>query len=280
MIISTTRFTSVDEALKSELEYSKALTDYVLELHKRSNKSKLDEFCKLRAFDIDTVNDCGIFYIGEMAEMLIPKYFKMVQDFGVISDTNKKPIFRNRWVMPIKNSEGLVQNLVGYSPYSDERYIYGTSRYYRRRDTYYGLENLRLAYELGYAFITEGITDTIRLRDMGYKNSFAMCGTHTSDYMIRQLDRCRYGVILIPDRDDAGLRALKQWKFKRSATIFVNFKYKDIDEMCYLVNEDGTRSKNEDNISWFKEYADSCISWITSECHNGIDSIHEQIAMI
>lgn len=272
--------TSVEEALINELEYSKVLTEYVEELRSRSNKDKLEELSKLRAFDISTIEECGIFYIGEMAEMLVPKYFKQVQDFGVISDTNKKPIFKNRWVMPIKNPDGLVQNLVGYSPYADERYIYGTSKYYRRRDTYYGLENLKLAYDLGYAFITEGITDTIRLRDLGYKNSFAMCGTHTSEYMIRQLNRCRHGVILIPDRDDAGLRALKQWKFNRSVTIFVNFQYKDIDELCYIKNDDGTRSKNQENIEWFKEYAENCVSWILSDCHNGIDSIHEQISMI
>ena len=141
--------------------------------------------------------------------MIIPKYIEHLEDFGVISPTNKKPIFNNRWVIPIKNEKGLVQNLVGYTPDAHERYIYGTALYYRRRDTLYGLENLYLAYEMGYAILVEGITDAIRLKSLGYRNTFAMCGTHKSDYILRQLNRCRHGVIKIPDRDNAGLKASK-----------------------------------------------------------------------
>ena len=222
----------------------------------------IDNFCKLRAFDRETVDACDIFYIGDMTEMLIPSHFDRVDKLGVISPTNQKPIFRNRWVMPIKNQDNLVQNFVGYSPYADERYIYGTSEYYRRGGTLYGLENLDMAYKMGYAFVTEGITDTIRLRDMGYLNSFAMCGTRTTEFVLRQLNRCRYGVILIPDRDDAGLEAHKHWIYNRSMTIFINFQYKDLDEMCATKLEDGNREKNEFNIGWFKECADYCISWI------------------
>lgn len=51
---------------------------------------------------------CGIFYVGEMAEMLNPKYLDEVNSFGVISPTNNMPIFKNRWIIPIKTSDGLV----------------------------------------------------------------------------------------------------------------------------------------------------------------------------
>ena len=215
-----------------------------------------------------------------MTEMLLPSYLDRIDTLGVISETNKKPIFRERWVMPIKTPEGLVQNFVGYSPHADERYIYGTAKYYLRRDTYYGLENLELAYDLGYAFITEGITDTIRLRDMGFKNSFAMCGTHSSNQMINLLNRCRHGVILIPDRDNAGIRAHKQWKFKRSVTLYINIQFKDVDELCVTFKDDGTRVKNEEYIRWFKEYADICVDWITKEEHHGQQCACESITMM
>ena len=214
---------------------------------------------------------CGIFYVGEMAEMLNPKYLDEVNSFGVISPTNNMPIFKNRWIIPIKTSDGLVQNFVGYSPSADERYIYGTARYYQRRETLWGLENLPLAYEMGYAFVTEGITDAIRLRDLGYPNSFAMCGTHSSEFIMKQLNRCRFGVIKIPDRDDPGLRALKGWKCNRSATLFISFKYKDIDQLC---------AESLDNQQWAKEYLDACADWIKSEPHNGQASLNEKITMI
>ena len=206
-----------------------------------------------------------------MAEMLIPSYIDRLDSLGVISETNKKPIFRERWVMPIRGENGLVQNLVGYSPHFDERYIYGTSRYYRRRSTLYGLENLNLAYEMGYAFLTEGITDTIRLRDLGFKNSFAMCGTHTSQYVINQLNRCRNGVILIPDRDKAGINAHKAWNFKRSVTIFINFQFKDIDSMC---------KGSKENQELFLEYAQACINYILSEEHNGKQYSKESVTIL
>lgn len=269
-----------NDVIQTKNEYETDLTNYAKQLKARANPLKLDEFCRIRAFDKETAEESGIFYIGDMAEMLLPNYFDRVDKLGVISETNKKPIFRNRWVMPIKGPNGLVQNFVGYSPYADERYIYGTSKYYRRRDTLYGLENLQMAYDLGYAFITEGITDTIRMRDLGFKNSFAMCGTHSSEFIIRQLNRCKHGVILIPDRDDAGLGALRGWKFNRSVTIFINFQYKDIDEMCSIRNEDGTKVKNEENIEWFREYVGICTNWLLDDTHNGKQCHCEKVTMI
>lgn len=261
----------VKYAIENQQEYETELTDYCKKLFLRSNKQKITEFANFRKFQESTVNNCSIFYVGEMAEMILPEYFDRLELLGVISETNKKPIFRDRWVIPIKNTDGLIQNLVGYAPNADERYIYGTSKYYRRRDTLYGLENLQIAYDLGYAFITEGITDTIRLRDMGYLNTFAMCGTHSSEYIKRLLNRCRHGVILIPDRDDAGIRALKGWDLNRSITIFINFMYKDVDEMC---------KQSVENQNWFKECADNCIDWVKSDTHKGIYGIHEKVTIM
>lgn len=261
----------VGEALLKKGDYERTLTEYVVALSQRSNKTKLKEFADFRGFKLETVEECGIFYVGEMAEMLLPSYIDDIPHLGVISETNYKPIFRHRWVIPIKNEDGLVQNLVGYSPDADERYIYGTSKYYRRRETMYGLENLNLAYSMGYAIVTEGITDTIRLRDMGYKNTFAMCGTHKSDFIMRQLNRCRHGVIKIPDRDDAGIRALKQWNCNRSLTLMINMQYKDVDEMC---------KEGIENQEWLNAYLTDCINWITSDTHNGQKCLSEVVTVL
>lgn len=262
---------SVINILKEKNTYEQTLTDYVEVLRTRGNKDKLKEFATFRNFKLDTVEACGIFYIDDMAEMLLPSFIDELHKLGVISETNYKPIFRQRWVIPIKNEIGLIQNLVGYSPDADERYIYGTSRYYRRKETLYGLENLDIAYEMGYAIVTEGITDTIRLRDMGYLNTFAMCGTHKSDFILRQLSRCKHGIIRIPDRDDAGLRALKQWETNRHLTLMINMQYKDIDEMC---------REGEGNQEWLKAYLNDCINWILSDVHNGQKCICETVTVL
>lgn len=254
---------SFEQELNIMDTYTKELTAYTKMLQQRAGDNMLQYFAELRRIPIDTVKELGIFYVKDATEMLIPIYLGKVEEFGVISPTNKKPIFHNRFVIPIKDINGNILNLVGYSKEADERYVYGTAKYYRRRETMYGLENLQLAYEMGYAIITEGITDAIRLRSLGYKNSFAMCGTHKSDFIMKQLNRCRYGVIKIPDRDSAGQKAVKGWKCNRSVTLNTFIQYKDIDEMCY---------NNMDNLSWITDNIDACIDWIKTAEHRGYAS--------
>ena len=229
--------------LASRDKYTDELTQYTELLRSRSDKSKLGVYAMQRGIGEKFVESFGIFYIGRATEMLLPRYLDKLEDFGLISKANNRPIFNERYIMPIYDVDGRVLNLVGYSKESKERYIYGTAKYYMRRDTLYGLESLESAYSKGYAILTEGITDCQRLRSLGYKNSFAMCGTHRSEYIRQQLSRCRYGVIEIPDRDIAGLKAKRSWKYSRSVTIYIKRGYKDIDEMlrtremCELFNE-------------------------------------------
>lgn len=263
--------TDVENSIQAKKQYQEELTAYTNELRARSDKDKLAYFAEFRKFPIETVEQCGIFYVNEMTDMLLPKFFDQVGSFGVISNTNHQPIFHNRWVIPIYDSDGLVKNLVGYSPDADERYVYGTAKYYRRIDDLWGLENLWLAYSMGYAIITEGITDAIRLRSMGYKNAFAMCGTHKVKFIMRQLNRCRHGIIRVPDRDKPGQNALKDWECNRHITLNINFQYKDVDEMC---------RQSDENREWFNDYMRDCINWITKECHNGQKCICETVTIL
>lgn len=251
-------------------KYTDALTEYTMTLKNRAGDNRLDYFAELRKFPMEVIKDSDIFYIGDATEMLLPRYLGQVEDFGVISPTNKKPIFHNRFIFPIKDIDGRVLNLVGYSKEADERYVYGTAKYYRRRETMYGLEKLRMAYELGYAIVTEGITDTTRVRSLGFPNCFAMCGTHGSDYIMKQLNRCRYGIIKIPDRDAAGQKALSKWKSYRGVTLNTFIAYKDIDEMC---------RESEDNCDVVRDYIQSCIEWITTQEHRGFDGQNEIVTM-
>ena len=266
-----TSVVSVSKALNEKREYEKLLTEYTDKLRKRSKEEYLDIFADRRNFKVDTLKRCGIFYIGEMEEMLLPEYLEIVEYLGVISNTNKKPIFKDRYVIPILNKEGMVQNLVGYSFDANERYVYGTGMYYRRADTLWGEENLETAYKMGYAILVEGITDAIRLREMGYENSFAMCGTHKSEYIIRSLNRCEHGIIRIPDRDNAGKKAVKGWEGNRHITINVYLQYKDIDEMC---------RESEENREWFNSYMNGCIDWIKQDKHMGQQCECEEITII
>lgn len=242
-------------------EHLDRFTEYVNILKERSNKDKIKELSKLRGFSMKVIEDHDIFWIGEMSEMLVPDFLDELQEFGVISETNHKPIFHHRWVMPIKNEEGKVINLVGYSNEADERYVYGTGKYYSRTDTLFGLENLNEAYRCGWAIITEGITDTISVRGVGYKNTFAMCGTRPSDYKMRLLNRLRYGVIFIHDRDKPGDGTRKHWVVNRYFRFNTPIKYKDADATLH--------DPEQDNTEWFKNCMDMAIAWIKEREHKG-----------
>lgn len=245
----------LDLELQKMEGFASRYTEYAKVLRSRADGSKLDELAEFRRIDRKALEEAGVFYLKDMAELLIPDYLGMLDDFGLISKVNGKPIFHDRYIIPILNTKGKVINLVGYAWLAPERYVYGTSKYYRRKDTLYGLENLHLAYELGYAVLVEGITDAIRLRSLGIRNVFANCGTHSSPFITAQLNRCRYGVIKIPDRDDAGLRANKQWEFNRYITIFPPAMYKDIDEML----------RDNSNVEWFLNYFNICVKMLLDE---------------
>lgn len=249
----------IKDALLEKEVYEDKFTSYVDILRKRSDKSKIIELAAFRKMPVEAFEEASVFYIGEMAEMLVPVFLNDIKHFGVISEVNKKPIFHNRYVFPIRTESGKVQNLVGYRPDADERYIYGTARYYRRNDTLYGLENLYMAYQMGYAVLTEGITDAIRLRSLGIKNAFANCGTHASQYILSQLNRCEYGVIIIPDRDKAGADAKKRWVVNKRIILNPPALYKDIDEML----------KEEENHEWFMSYFTECVKILKQSKHLG-----------
>lgn len=222
--------TGNSEALELKALYNSKFNSYTRTLIQRSNykyPDKLKELAELRKISLEVLQEADIFYIGESSELLIPEFGNYFIDFGILSPSNKKPIFHNRWVFPIKDIQKNVINFVGYTPEEDERYVYGTAKYYDRAGDLYGLENYHLAVQEGYAIVTEGITDSFAYRSLGYKNSFAWCGTRASENKQMLLDRLTYGVIKIPDRDFAGLATRQKWQFRQSILLVTPYTFKD-----------------------------------------------------
>lgn len=236
------------------------LTLYAKTLYDRSDKSKLKQLSDLRNIPLHILEDAGIFWVENQTELLLPGFVNQLKDFGVISPANNKPIFHHRWVFPIRNTDGKVINFVGYSNLVDERYVYGTGKYYNRSDVLYGLENYDEAIRLGYAIITEGITDTLAVRGLGYKNVFAWCGTMESKEKIKLLNRCRYGIIRIPDRDAPGEKTKNLWLFNRYFTLTTYFGFKDSAQML---------EQGEEMQEYYKSCLDKSIEWILKKEHKG-----------
>lgn len=252
--------TKMEQAIQERKQFHGRFTSYCQAMYARSNPEKLKEFADKRSFPLELVQKLGIFYVDNMVEMLLPEYLSSIKDFGIVSETNSKPIFHERWVIPIRDTDGLVQNLVGYSPNFDERYIYGTGKYYSRADTLWGLENMNKAYEMGYAVLTEGITDAMMLRGLGIDNAFGRCGTLKSDTVMAMLDRCRYGVIFVHDRDSAGDKTRSHWVTTQYIRLNTFVAYKDCAEML----------ENPDNVEWFMEYFNEAVKRLTAKPHNGV----------
>jgi 5S rRNA maturation endonuclease (ribonuclease M5) len=211
-------------------EYVEKYRSYYDKLKTMSINEKLIELSELRKISLDEFNSAEVIYIDNGTKLLIPEYLKYAKEFGIVSNTNNKPIFNDRYVFPIKDWNGNIVNLVGYSKDSDERYVYGTGEWYRRRDMIYGLENLNYAYKKGWAILTEGISDTWALRQFGFKNVFGNCGVEFSDFKKEQLSRLKCGLIQIPDRDKPGLKLLKQTNIDKKVSLFVPIRYKDAAE--------------------------------------------------
>lgn len=236
-------------------EYVKCFRDYYDKLKSScDSKEKLQELSDLRKISVEELITEEMVYIDSGTKMLIPEYMDHVKELGVISNTNNKPIFNNRYVFPIKDWHGNIVNLVGYSKDSDERYVYGTGEWYRRRDYIYGLENLKYAYEVGWCILTEGISDAWAVRQFGFKNTFGNCGVEFSEFKKSQLSRLRFGIIQIPDRDRPGLKLLRDTDIGKKVSLFVPIKYKDAAETVEA-------GYGEDLVSVLKQVS----NWVTNE---------------
>lgn len=220
--------------------YLDKFNEYTRKLKERSysiHQDKLSELSLLRGIPIDILEKADIFYIEQQSELLLPDYIDSLLDFGLINGLNNSPIFHSRWIIPIKDFDGNVINYVGYSPTANERYLYGTGKYYDRKNDMYGMENYDIALKMGYAIYVEGITDCLAMRSVGFINTFASCGTMRSDIKMRHLNRMPNGVIFIADRDKSGNNAMLHWHTNKCVyvSICIELRFKDIDD---YINKD------------------------------------------
>lgn len=244
------------------VEYTRKMNEYVITIREQSRikySDAIKELAEKRLFDIDTLEKLGVFYIGEQVDMITPLYMDLLNDFGVISSVDGKIMFRDRYMFPVKDCGGNVLNLCGYTYGSDVKYLYGTAKYYDRRDDLYGLENWYIAIQAGWAVIVEGITDCVALRSIGIKNSFARCGTSKSEHVNEMLSRLKYGVIFIRDRDKAGDTTIKHWKSHRSVWVNICNGSKDIDEYINGLKNRCNREELKRNVF---ECIDTCVEWL------------------
>lgn len=240
---------TVEDIVADRYNFRKKFTEYVNTLYKLSNKEMQEEFARIRQMPIDSIKENDIFWVGNSAELMIPEYIGLLEKFGLVSEANNKPIFSNRWVIPIKDKDNLVQALVGYSNVSENKYVYSTTDYYLRGDSLYGEEQLEKTMKDGYAVLVEGITDAIHIRSLGFDNIYANCGSRKGTVNFLRLNRLKYGLIRICDRDKAGDGTKNRWITDRYIDLVTPPQFKDSDEVL----------KNVEYKEIFREYLEECI---------------------
>lgn len=255
---------TVEEIVQDRYNFRKKFTEYVNTLYKLSNKEMQEEFARIRQIPIDSIKENDIFWVGNSAELMIPEYIGLLEKFGLVSEANNKPIFNNRWIIPIKDKDNLVQALVGYSNVSDNKYVYSTTDYYLRGDSLYGEEQLEQTMKDGYAVLVEGITDAIHVRSLGFNNIYANCGSRKGTVNFLRLNRLKHGLIRICDRDKAGDGTKKRWITDRYIDLVTPPQFKDSDEVL----------KNVEYKEIFREYLEECIRIIKDNEFKGKEEIN------
>jgi hypothetical protein len=255
---------TVEDIVVDRYNFRKKFTEYVNTLYKLSNKEMQEEFARIRQIPINSIKENDIFWVGNSAELMIPEYIGLLEKFGLVSEANNKPIFNNRWVIPIKDKDNLVQALVGYSNVSDNKYVYSTTDYYLRGDSLYGEEQLEQTMKDGYAVLVEGITDAIHVRSLGFNNIYANCGSRKGTVNFLRLNRLKHGLIRICDRDRAGDGTKKRWITDRYIDLVTPPQFKDSDEVL----------KNVEYKEIFREYLEECIRIIKDNEFKGKEEIN------
>lgn len=211
------------------IKFREEFTEYVAAI--RSHHPISTGFAEARNFSIETVNNAGVFYTMYMAELMHPRFLDRIVDFGIISPNNNMPIYERRWVIPLMDSMGMVAGLVGYKADAHERYVYSTTKYYRRRETFFGMQNIYHILEKGWGVVTEGITDCMRMWDIGVLNCISTCGSHNSKEQMEFLSKIPK-VVFIPDRDKSGDITKNYWRTKCSTRLSIPMYVKDVDQYC------------------------------------------------
>lgn len=246
-------------------EYREKFTRYVNELTKRSRsmyREQTETIVKMRGISRDTFEEQGIFYIRDSSEMLLPEYFDDIREFGIIA-INNRPIYNDRWVIPIYDMQGRVKNLVGYRAGNSDKYMYAGAKYFVRGDAIYGEENIKECIKSGYMIVVEGLMDRLRCIDLGYKNVIATCGADKSLYRMRVFNRVPR-VLFIPDNDSAGRKTREHWKCKTYLRLELPSKVKDIDEMAHMGKEyeEFTKGLLKESINELLNYTDGTVNKI------------------
>lgn len=125
--------------------------------------------------------------------------------------------FQDRVMFPIRDARGrtiaftgrLVTEPAPDATYKPGKYVNSPDTVWVKGDHLYGLDLAADAIRKAkFAYLTEGNVDVLQMHQAEMPNTVAPCGTALTDNQIKLLKRYTEHVVLVPDNDPAGIKAL------------------------------------------------------------------------
>lgn len=156
----------------------------------------------------DTLKSMGVFRAYNLSDikLLLPEFSnQQLKEFGLVTEHGDY-LLAGRYVLPIRDIQGKVIAMVGWSEYGGpKKYITTSTVGFSRDASFFNYDCYRLSHEKygGLVYLVEGIFDTISLKSIGLP-VIGNQGLEMSSIKKEMLKRFKK-VVAIPDNDRAGM---------------------------------------------------------------------------
>jgi DNA primase catalytic core len=197
---------------------------YFENLKKPKNKIHLDYVLSRTTPEMVDRYEIGYADLGwtSLYDYLRSKGFKkdIIISCGLAKEKNKKvyDFFRGRIMFPIVDRSGSVVGFSGRilpdeNSHDQAKYINSPeTEIYHKDKILFGLTQARNAItKNGFVYIVEGNPDVLCLSSIGVENTVSPGGTALTDGQLIEILRYTNNLVLIPDGDTAGIKAVDKW---------------------------------------------------------------------
>ena len=208
----------------------------------------------VRHLDTKTLLDADSFMIQDDDELLyVPSKF-CTETYGLFR--NGFPIFRGRYIYPVKDLDGLPMGWVGYDKYSDVKYLDSKNYGYKaKHTTLWGMDKLPEYYKSGrQVWFVEGIVCALYLRQCG-EQSMAFLGSAPTPYVWEIVRRFGDKARIVADSDSAGNKLVNSAKRSaKQSRVFQSSIAKDLDDSKELAPDLKDIFKNYESPFYMHRY--------------------------
>lgn len=202
----------VDPQVKAQTDSAKDALIKAQQIYSTIPNSEKSLYWSGRGFTAASMKSWGIGIAPAYGDLSGIRHEDLIECGLLRKNEEGRPIwfFRNRLTLPIWNEQGEIVSFAGRSIDKQTPKYLNTreTKVYNKSSLLYGLNRAKTAIRnQGFAILTEGYLDVIRLHSMGADNAIATCGTALTDKHAKLLARYTNCVVIMRDGDKAGKKA-------------------------------------------------------------------------